>query len=679
MSKTCGAVLAGVAAVAGVSLAGAAVAQTAPAPAAGSMGLAEAAARFGARQFIRHMSLSPDGSHVAMIESLADGTEMIATADLVAGGPPKPILRGRANDGHLSNCFWPTDTRLVCNVFIEANQGGTIVGFTRLYSLNADGTDLKALTVDMNNRSFYNVQYGGAVLDQVGGANPGAVLLTRQFVPELTTGTHLASDAEGLGVERVDVTTLKRGTVEAPRPDTAAFITDGLGTVRLRKEIASDVTGRAVTSGDWYYRKQGSRDWLPLGVVSTKGGLDTGFHPVRVDPTLNVVYGFDNQDGRIALFREKLDGTNARELVVANPSVDVDGVLTIGRQRRVVGATYATDRREVEFFDPELKKLGAALARALPGSPDVAFVDASADESKLLILSTSDVNPGVFYRLDKKTHQMEEILPVRPELNKIPLATVKAVTFTARDGAQVPGYLTLPPGGPTKGLPAIVMPHGGPSDRDEWGFDWLAQFFATRGFAVLQPNYRGSSGYGLDWFKQNGFQSWKTAISDVDDAGKWLVQEGIAEPGQLAIVGWSYGGYAALQSGVYEPGLYKAIVAIAPVTDLAGLVASSTIFTNYNYVADMVGVGPHVQEGSPAKNAAKITVPVLMFQGDLDANVPVTQSRNMNDKLKSAGKPVDYVEFPGLDHQLESTTARITMLTRADAFLRQSMGMPAKP
>jgi dipeptidyl aminopeptidase/acylaminoacyl peptidase len=159
-------------------------------------------------------------------------------------------------------------------------------------------------------------------------------------------------------------------------------------------------------------------------------------------------------------------------------------------------------------------------------------------------------------------------MPERPDLADYKLAPVKAITYKAADGTDIPAYLTLPPGSDGKNIPAIVMPHGGPASRDEWGFDWLSQFFAHQGYAVLQPNFRGSSGYGEAWFQKNGYQSWKTAIGDVNDAGRWLSAQGIAAPGKLAIVGWSYGGYAALQSAVLDPDLFKAIVAVAPVTDL---------------------------------------------------------------------------------------------------------------
>jgi dipeptidyl aminopeptidase/acylaminoacyl peptidase len=255
------------------------------------------------------------------------------------------------------------------------------------------------------------------------------------------------------------------------------------------------------------------------------------------------------------------------------------------------------------------------------------------------------------------------------------LAEMTPIEYPAADGTMIPAYLTLPPGGTGKNLPAIVMPHGGPSARDEWGFDWLVQFYATAGYAVLQPNYRGSAGYGSDWYQKNGFQSWKTAIGDVDDAGRWLLKQGIAAPGKLAIVGWSYGGYAALQSQVLDPALFKAVVAIAPVTDLDRLRDESRQFTNFLVVDKIVGSGPHVEEGSPARHADRFQAPVLLFHGDKDRNVGVGESRLMHDRLVSAGKSVEYVEFPGLDHQLLDAAARTRLLAESDAFIRKALGL----
>jgi dipeptidyl aminopeptidase/acylaminoacyl peptidase len=326
-----------------------------------------------------------------------------------------------------------------------------------------------------------------------------------------------------------------------------------------------------------------------------------------------VVYGFDaGPSGRQALYRIKLDGSGKKELVLGRDDVDVDELIVIGRQRRV-GVGYATDKRRAEYFDPALKTLAAALGKALPGKPQVDFVSASEDESKLLLFAGSDVDPGQYYLFDKGTHKLESLLPARGQLEGMKLAEMKPVTFPASDGTMIPGYLTIPPGSDGRNLPAIVMPHGGPSSRDEWGFDWLVQFFAVRGFAVLQPNYRGSSGYGADWYQKNGFQSWRTAIGDIDDAGKWLVSQGVAAPGKLAIVGWSYGGYAALQSGVAEPGLYKAIVAIAPVTDLERLRRDHVDYTDYKIVDRFIGHGEHVASGSPAQNAATISALFCCF------------------------------------------------------------------
>jgi dipeptidyl aminopeptidase/acylaminoacyl peptidase len=342
----------------------------------------------------------------------------------------------------------------------------------------------------------------------------------------------------------------------------------------------------------------------------------------------------------------------------------------------VVAATFATDKREAVYFDKELARLTSSLSKALPGLPLVRFVDASADEQKLLLWAGSDTDARRYYIFDKGTKQLNELMLARPELENVKLAPMKHITYKASDGTDVPAYLTLPPGGAQKNLPAIVMPHGGPSARDEWGFDWLAQYFAQRGYAVLQPNYRGSAGYGESWFKNNGFQSWRTAIGDVNDAGRWLAREGIADPTKLAIVGWSYGGYAALQSGALDADLYKAVVAIAPVTDLKDLVMEARNWSNARYVEAMIGSGPHVLEGSPTQNASKLKAPVLMFHGEHDLNVSVGQARMMADRLKDAGKKVELVVYPKLDHQIDDSAARSDMLKRSDDFLRAALKLP---
>ena len=510
------------------------------------------------------------------------------------------------------------------------------------------------------------------MIDWTANGKPGSVLATRTFVPEYSTGTHMASDARGLGVEVIDTTTLKRSTVMPPRASASEYITDGLGVVRIMG-LLSRQSEESMGDTISYSYQTGGNDRRPLSrLVLTPTG-STGFDPYAVDPKLNVAYGFDSIGGRKALYRVALDGTLKRELVASRPDVDVDELIRVGRQKRVVGVSYVTERRETEFFDAELLRLRQSLGRALKGQPLINFVDASADESKLLLFAGGDTDPGSYYLYDKATRQLSPLLPVRGELAGMALATVKPVRFPAADGTMIPGYLTLPPGSDGKRLPAIVMPHGGPGARDEWGFDWLSQYFAARGFAVLQPNFRGSSGYGSEWFQKNGFQSWRTAIGDVNDGGRWLLSQGIAAPGKLGIVGWSYGGYAALQSSVLDPDLFKGIVAIAPVTDLDTLRNDSRNYTNFVQVDRFIGNGAHVKEGSPARNVDRIKAPVLLFHGDLDLNVAVGQSRLMADRLKDAGRKVDYVEYRGLDHQLDDSNVRIAMLDKADAFLKAAL------
>lgn len=656
-----------VAAVAALACAGPAAAQS----------VESLAARFGATESVQDISLSPDGNKVLFLVPTPLGRTLYM-ADLVAGGEPQRVINQSNPKERISWCNFASNTRIVCQIATIQNSGTALLGFSRLVSFNADGSDARLLNTMDSSRSLGFAQSGGSVIDWDVPGKPGHVFVTRTYVPERTIGTRLASTKTGVGVDDLDTTKLTRSVVEQPRDDAVGYISDGKGTVRLMTTREKDASGYDRDRLSFFYRKPASRTWEVLSRYNADGTTAPGgFYPVAVDSGKNVVYGFDDHDGRSALYTISLDGTATRQLVLSRPDVDVDSLVRIGRDQRVVGASYATERRTIEFFDPELKKLGAALGKALPGKPNISFVDGSEGEAKLLLFASSDADPGRFYVFDKATRQLEEFLPVRHKLAGLTFGEMKPVTYTAADGTQIPAYLTLPPGSNGKGLPGIVMPHGGPGARDEWGFDWLAQYFAARGFAVIQPNFRGSTGYGADWYQKNGFQSWRTAIGDVNDAGRYLVSSGVAAPGKLAVFGWSYGGYAALQSPALDPDLFKAIVAVAPVTDLNTLREESRDFTNFPQVDAFIGHGPHVREGSPAQNAAAIKAPVLLFHGDLDQNVGVGESRLMRDRLKAAGKPVDYVEFEGLDHYLADGAARTRMLGDSDSFIRKALGMPA--
>ncbi|MCP3735171.1 S9 family peptidase [Sphingomonas sp. RP10(2022)] len=636
----------------------------------------DAARAFGAREDVRQISISPDGNRIAMVRAAPGAGSALVVVDLTADRTPRTILTSTGRPDQLVSCNWSTSTRLVCNIATLLTQNAMRLGFSRVLTLNADGSDMRQLTGETQNRIGGAAQFGGSVIDLLGDEGAGgAVLMTRSFGQQMTTGTMLASTATGLGVERVDTTNLRRQQVERPSAHASEYITDGHGTVRVMGVMRASDSGMLEGRTTYLYRKPGDRAWLPLSVVTSTSGVDSGFDPWAVDRDLNAAYGFDTLNGRNALFRVALDGSLKRELVLDNPNVDVDSLVTIGRQHRVVGASFATDKRQTVIFDPPLKALAASLSKALPHQPIVSIVDASADEQKLVLFAGSDVDPGRFYLFDRPNKKLAELLPVRPQLARQTLAPVKPITFKAADGTTIPAYLTLPAGSSGKGLPAIVLPHGGPGARDEWGFDWLPQFFASRGYAVLQPNFRGSTGYGSAWFQKNGFQSWRVAIGDVNDAGRYLLSSGIAAPDTLGIVGWSYGGYAALQSAVLDPDLFRAIVAVAPVTDLETLRGEHRDFTDAGLVDAFIGHGAHVREGSPAQNPGRIKAPVLMFHGDLDQNVGIGESRLMASRLRGAGKKVELVEYKGLTHQLDDSDVRADMLGKSDAFLRAAFGL----
>jgi dipeptidyl aminopeptidase/acylaminoacyl peptidase len=643
-----------------------------PATPAGAIKSFDAAAAFGARPGVADLSLSPDGKSVAYIVPTKGQGAMLLTLDLAEGSKPHIALKASGKPERLDTCHWVSNERLVCIVYGVVKSGLGLLPFTRTVAVNRDGDSMKLLSTK-SDAYTRGVQLGGGdVIDWLPDED-GAVLMSRAYLPNDHLGSRLGSDREGLAVDWMDTRNLQIKSVEFPARGAFNYLTDGRGTVRIIGRSTAGSNGRDSGIVGYSYRKPGSREWLKLGDYNSVDG--SGFNPYAVDHDLNVVYGFKKKDGRGAVYTVALDGSLSENLTYSRPDVDVDDLIRIGRRNRVVGVSFATDVRHAVYFDPDIEKLMRSLSRALPRQPQLRIVDSSVDEHVLLIFAGSDDDPGVYYVFDRPAKQLRTFLVARGELEGVKLAKVKPVSYPAGDGEMVPGYLTLPPGvDDAKGLPAIVLPHGGPSDRDEWGFDWLSQYYASRGFAVLQPNFRGSAGYGDAWLHKNGFRSWRIAIGDVLDAGRWLVAQGIADPAKLCVVGWSYGGYAALQSAVTDQNLFKAVVAIAPVTDLQALKEEHRNWSDFNIVSDMIGEGAHVREGSPARNAEKIKVPVLLFHAAFDSNVDIAQSRLMVSRLESAGVKHELVTWDDLDHSLEDSDARTEMLRKSDAFLRQAIG-----
>lgn len=630
--------------------------------------LAEA---FGARESVEQISLSPDGSKIAYIAPRPGQGAALYTVNL-ADGQPVMAASVDGDPERLTRCDWLSNNRLACRIFAVV-ASTEIMPVTRWVALDADGKNFKMLSQSEKLNQRYATGYGGNVVDLLPGRD-GSILMDRWFVPEAALKTRLADEREGYGVVRIDSRTSAATVVEAPVRFGVEFLSDGQGEIRIMgTQLPSSAAGYSGSKVKYSYRAKGTKRWEPFSEFDVLS--DEGMNPYAIDPALNAAYVLQKLNGRFALYRVSLEGSLRKELVFAHPEVDVDDVIRIGRSRRPVGVSFVTDKREAVFFDPELKKLASTLAKSLPSLPLIRFIDASADESKLLLWVGSDTDPGRYMLFDKANRKLDEVLSVRPQLEEVKLSRVQSVRYKASDGTVVPAYLTLPPSGAKAGLPAIVMPHGGPSARDEWGFDWLSQYFAAKGYAVLQPNFRGSSGYGDAWFQGNGFRSWRVAIGDVNDAGKWMVSQGIADVSKLAIFGWSYGGYAALQSGVVEPGLFKAVVAVAPVTDLAGLKEESRFWSNHVLANRFIGSGPHIREGSPAENVANMRAPVLLFHGDLDRNVGINQSRRMADRLRAAGKKAELVVYPKLDHYLEDSKVRADMLRKSDSFLRSALGL----
>ena len=303
------------------------------------------------------------------------------------------------------------------------------------------------------------------------------------------------------------------------------------------------------------------------------------------------------------------------------------------------------------------------------------IISTSADEGRYLLAVSSAVQPPVYYLGDRASGDLVPVLETYPQLQG-KLSQSRQITYKARDGQSIEGYLTLPPGyRPEDGpLPAVVFPHGGPMARDYGGFDEWAAFFASRGLAVLQPNFRGSSGYGWE-FKMAAIQNYGgTMQDDLTDAAQWLIEQRIARPDRLAIAGASYGGYAALMGAVKTPELFRCAISFAGVGNLIDMRNHYRGYINYKVAKVQFGEdNTQLKAVSPYYHAERIRIPVLLAHGGRDRVVPVEQSRDMAKALRKHGKSVTYLELEDGSHNLDLQRHRDAWFKAMDAFLREHL------
>jgi hypothetical protein len=468
-----------------------------------TMSAAEAADAFGVRERILHASLSPDGTKVALVSPGPEQSTVVQIFD-IASKEIHPISFADGKPMTLVGCNWPSNKRLLCSLHGVSNrQFNMLLPYSRQISMAPDGSDARPL-IAMEITQWYAQNGDGYIIDWRDGSTD-KVLMARNYVPAKGEINRIGGMAEGLGVDLIDTATGKVEHVESANVRATHYLADGQGTVRIMGMDVTMGTGTQTRGETTYsYRLPGSRTWQPFAKFSRV--TEQGMRPIAVDGTANKAYVLRKFNGRFALYRVALDGSMTTELAYAHPSVDIDGVIKVGRRGRVVGAVFTEDTEQVYFFDADYAKMARNLAKALPRMPQIHVVASSADEKKHLIFAASDVQAGRYYFFNSEARSLTEIGSKRPQLDGVSLGQVQAVQYPASDGTMIPAYLTLPPN-IENNIPAVVLPHGGPASRDSWGFDWLAQFFVARGFAVIQPNFRGSSGYGDEWFQENGFRS----------------------------------------------------------------------------------------------------------------------------------------------------------------------------
>ena len=447
------------------------------------------------------------------------------------------------------------------------------------------------------------------------------------------------------------------------------WMTDHNG--KLRAAYATDGV-----NGSFLYRTTENEEFRTLITTNFKETFVPALFAYD-NKTIYVVSNLSRDKDAIYTFDPEENKT--LDLVFEHDEVDAGGILHSKKRKIITGVTYTTDKRHFKFFDADREELQNSLEEFFPNY-EVSVADMDDDERRVIVRTYSDRTRGTYYLFDRKDNSMSKLADLSSWLKEEQMASMRPVEFTARDGLKINGYLTLPSGVASRDLPLVVIPHGGPSARDVWGFDSEAQFLANRGIAVLQVNYRGSTGYGKA-FWQAGFKQWGRRMQDdVTDGVLWAVEQGIADRSRLAIYGGSYGGYSALAGAAFTPDLYACAVSYVGPSNLFTLLESIPpywkpfIEMEYEEIGDPSKDKELLEAVSPVFHAENIKIPLFVAQGANDPRVNKAESDQIVEAVRKAGKDVVYMVKDNEGHGFHNEENRFDFYRTLEEFFKKHLG-----
>ena len=621
---------------------------------------APAAEMFGKHSRIHDAALSPDASELAIIENV-NGNWIIRVLKLGQEGE-KPRIVNLGAEILPGWVKWANDTQILVDVIKSEKYNHLPIQVGYIYTLNAHSMKGKLL---IKPKGIFR-QFNNNVID---------------FLPDdpnniLMSFSDADSNNERPGVKLVNVETGRYKTLLSGKSDVQWWDTDRTGTVRVGRGLVEN--GKDEIRFKLVIRDPATDKWRDSREFS---GLDSKVNIHGFTKNSNEMIVGTRRNGRntTGLYIYNLSKKSYTRTLFENDTYDASGVVLNGDGSDVIGARYTAEESEVELFGDNATILERIRQKRKGYTVD--FIDQSNDKKTLIYRLSNAYDPGFLMMVDGRTMKEDVLLAYREDLSSDDMGLVTSVKYTARDGAKIPAFVTTPPmldGKKLDNVPFIILPHGGPYARTSKRFDTYSQFFASRGYAVLQMNFRGSAGYG-EAFEKAGRENWELMLNDVEDGARWLVEKGYTSPEKLCIAGWSFGGYAALMEAIEHPELYSCVLSMAGVTDLADLVkdakkyrfggisAKNSILSGFDSKKDM-------KRFSPAKRASEMKIPTFIAHGTYDQAVHFDQYKRMKNALKKSSADVTAIEFKEEDHYLSNEKNAIKFYQVMDAFLTEHMG-----